>query len=188
MQAKDAAGVISEFRASGGQLGGDLAGTPVLLLHHIGARTLTERVTALIYTAQDDGSLVVAASNGGSETHPAWYHNLRAHPTVMVEVGTESFTVSASEVLGPARSRLWGQLAAASPSLRRFQAGTARLIPLLRFTRIQDDTPTADFSSGLRSSATIRRRSLGPVRKPDGTADAEPRCGTASVFRAACRT
>ena len=127
--------VIAEFRANDGRVGGDLAGTPVLLIHHLGARTRTERVTPLAYSSQADGRLVIAASNGGSPRHPAWYHNLKAHPTIAVELGTETFTALAEEVTGAAHADLWPKLAAASPTLGEFQAKTARRIPLFTLTR-----------------------------------------------------
>src|ERR1700722_1784784 len=109
--------VIAEFRANDGHLGGDLAGTPIILIHHIGAKTRTERVTPLAYSSQADGRLVIAASNGGSPTHPTWYHNLKAHPTIKVELGAETFTVLAEEVTGTARAELWPKLVAGSPPL-----------------------------------------------------------------------
>lgn len=127
--------VIAEFRANGGRVGGDLAGTPVLLIHHLGARTGTERVTPLAYSSQADGRLVIAASNGGLPRHPAWYQNLKAHPTITVELGTDTFTVLAAEVVGAARADLWPKLAAASPTLSEFQARTARRIPLFTLTK-----------------------------------------------------
>lgn len=127
--------VIGEFRANHGRVGGDLAGTPIVLIHHIGAKTGTERVTPLAYSSQADGRLVIAASNGGSPTHPAWYHNLKAHPTIDVELGTETFTALAEEVTGAAHAELWPKLVAASPALAEFQAKTTRRIPLLTLTR-----------------------------------------------------
>ena len=127
--------VIAEFRANHGRVGGDLADTPIILIHHLGARTRTERVTPLAYSSQADGRLVIAASNGGSPTHPAWYHNLKAHPTIEVELGTETFTVLAEEVTGAAHAELWPKLVAASPTLGEFQAKTARRIPLFTLTR-----------------------------------------------------
>jgi deazaflavin-dependent oxidoreductase (nitroreductase family) len=127
--------VIAEFRANHGRVGGVLADTPIILIHHIGGKTRTERVTPLAYSSQPDGRLVIAASNGGSPAHPAWYHNLRAHPTIDVEVGTETFTVRAEELVGAAHTELWPKLAAASPALSAFQAKTARRIPLVALTR-----------------------------------------------------
>jgi len=127
--------VIAEFRANRGRVGGDLADTPIILLHHIGAKTRTKRVTPLAYSSQFDGRLVIAASNGGSPTHPAWYRNVRAHPTVDVELGTETFTALAEEVTGDAHAELWPRLVAASPALGEFQAKSARQIPLFMLTR-----------------------------------------------------
>jgi deazaflavin-dependent oxidoreductase (nitroreductase family) len=128
--------VIAEFRANRGRVGGDLAGTSIILIHHLGAKSRTERVTPLAYSAQPDGSLVIAASNGGSPTHPAWYHNLKAHPTIDVELGTETFTALAQEVTGAAHTALWSTLVTKSPALSEFQAKTPRRIPLFSLTRL----------------------------------------------------
>jgi deazaflavin-dependent oxidoreductase (nitroreductase family) len=127
--------VIAEFRANAGHVGGELAGTPIILIHHIGAKTRIERVTPLIYSSQADGRLVIAASNGGSQTHPGWYHNLKAHPMIKVELGVETFTAAAEEVTGDAYAELWRKLAAASPALATFQTQTTRRIPLFTLTR-----------------------------------------------------
>jgi deazaflavin-dependent oxidoreductase (nitroreductase family) len=78
---------------------------------------------------------VIAASNGGSPTHPAWYHNLKAHPTIEVELGAETFTALAEEVIATAHAELWPNQVAASPALGEFQAKTARRIPLFTLTR-----------------------------------------------------
>ena len=127
--------VVAEFRANQGRVGGVLADMPIILIHHIGAKTQTELVTPLAYSSLADGRLVIAASNGGSPAHPAWYHNLKAHPIIDVEVGTESFTVLARELDASAHTELWPKLAEASPALREFQAKTARRIPLFALTR-----------------------------------------------------
>ena len=127
--------VIAEFRANRGRVGGDLADTPIILIRHIGAKTRTKLVTPLAYSLQPDDTLVIAASNAGSPTHPSWYHNLRAEPTIDVELGTETFTARAEEVTGPAHAALWSKLVAASPALGEFQAKTARRIPLFTLTR-----------------------------------------------------
>jgi deazaflavin-dependent oxidoreductase (nitroreductase family) len=127
--------VIAEFRSNHGRVGGDLAGTPLVLIHHIGAKTGRGRVTPLVYSSQPDGRLVITASNGGAATHPSWYHNLKAHPRIDVELGTETFTALAEEVTGAAHEELWAKLAAASRALAEFQAQTARRIPLFTLTR-----------------------------------------------------
>lgn len=127
--------VITEFRANGGCVGGDLAGTRIVLIHHLGARTQAERVTPLAYHWQADGTLTIAASNGGSPSHPIWYHNLKAHPTIEVELGIERFTVLAEEVTGAAHADLWRQMVSESPTLGQLQAKTRRRIPLFTLTR-----------------------------------------------------
>jgi deazaflavin-dependent oxidoreductase (nitroreductase family) len=127
--------VIAEFRANHGRVGGVLAGTPIILIHHIGAKTGTERVTPLAYSSLPESRLVIAASNGGSPTHPTWYHNLKAHPMIDVELGSETFTALAEEVSGAGRAALWPKLVAKSPALGAYQAQTPRQIPLFTLTR-----------------------------------------------------
>jgi deazaflavin-dependent oxidoreductase (nitroreductase family) len=127
--------IIEEFRANEGRVGGQLAGIPIILIHHVGARSGIERVTPLACTPQGDGRYVIVASNGGSPTHPSWYHNLKANPRIVVEVGTETFTVRAAELDGTARTQLWPKLVAAYPSLGEFETRTTRRIPLLVLTR-----------------------------------------------------
>jgi deazaflavin-dependent oxidoreductase (nitroreductase family) len=127
--------VIEEFRANDGRVTGSLTGTPILLLHHVGARSGIERVAPLAYTPHGAGGYLIVASNGGSPTHPSWYYNLKAHPTTQVETGTETFTVGAEELKGTARAKLWPKLLAESPSLREFDAATTRRIPLFLLTR-----------------------------------------------------
>jgi len=127
--------IIDEFRANGGRVGGLLAGTPMILLHHIGAKSGTVRVTPLACSPQPDGRLVIVAANGGSPAHPGWYYNLKANPTVTVEVGTQTFTVLAEELDGAARAELWPKLVAESPDLGKHQARTTRQIPVFLLTR-----------------------------------------------------
>jgi deazaflavin-dependent oxidoreductase (nitroreductase family) len=127
--------VIAEFRANEGRVGGALAGTPILLLHHVGAKSRTERVTPVAYSAHDDGAFVIVASNGGSRTHPGWYYNLRANPRIEVEIATDRFTAVALELDGMARAVLWPKLIEAAPSIGEFQAQTRRQIPLFVLRR-----------------------------------------------------
>ena len=127
--------IIEEFRANGGRVNGPLAETTLILIHHVGARSGIERIVPLACSPQDGGSFAIVASNGGSPTHPNWYHNLKAHPRVRVEVGTKTFTVLAEELDGAARDELWSKLVAESPAIGQYQAMTARRIPLLVLTR-----------------------------------------------------
>jgi len=127
--------IIEEFRANGGRVGGTLAGTPMVLIHHIGAKSGTERVTPLACNPQPDGRLAIVAANGGSPAHPNWYHNLKAHPAITVEAGTQTFTVLAEELDDAARAELWPKLVAQSPDLGKHQARTTRQIPVFMLTR-----------------------------------------------------
>jgi deazaflavin-dependent oxidoreductase (nitroreductase family) len=134
--------IIEEFRANHGRVGGMWTGTTLMLAHHIGAKSGTERVTPLACSPQGDGRFAIWAANGGSPTHPAWYYNLKANPRITVEVGTQTFTVLAEELGGTARAELWPRLVAewpkpvaGSPDLGAAQAQTTRQFPVFMLTR-----------------------------------------------------
>jgi deazaflavin-dependent oxidoreductase (nitroreductase family) len=134
--------ILTEFRANQGRVGGMWTGTTLILLHHIGARSGTERITPVACSAQGEGRFAIWAANGGSPVHPNWYHNLKAHPRITVEVGTQTFTVLAEELSGTARAELWPKLVAewpkpvtGSPDLGAAQARTARQFPVFMLTR-----------------------------------------------------
>jgi deazaflavin-dependent oxidoreductase (nitroreductase family) len=99
--------IIEEFRANEGKVGGMFEGMPILLVHHTGAKTGTERVNPVAYQKLDDGGWAIFASKGGHPTNPDWYHNLVANPKVSVEVGTDTFDVVAREAKGDERERIW---------------------------------------------------------------------------------
>ena len=127
--------IIAEFRANQGRVGGPWTGTPMILIYHIGARSGIERVSPLGCFPQADGRFAIAASNGGSPTHPDWYYNLKANPKIKAEVGAQTFTVLAEELKDTARAGLWPKLVAEAPSVGEFQARTARRIPVFMLTR-----------------------------------------------------
>ncbi len=127
--------IIEEFRANEGRVGGPFEGAPMILIHHIGARTGTERVAPLVYFPQDDGTMVIIASKAGAPTNPDWYHNLKANPSIEVEVGTETFRVTTEEVLGEERDQVWAKVVAERPGFGEYQEKTSRKIPVLRLTR-----------------------------------------------------
>lgn len=82
-------------------------GQPILLLHTRGARSGQPRSTPLLYTPHGDGFIVIA-SKAGAPQHPAWYHNLRAHPeAVVVEVSGRQISVHPHVAEEPERSELW---------------------------------------------------------------------------------
>jgi deazaflavin-dependent oxidoreductase (nitroreductase family) len=122
--------IIDEFRANEGRVGGVFEGSPLLLLHHSGAKSGKRRVNPVGYLS-DGGRYVVIASNGGAPTNPAWCHNLKAHPNVTIEVGIETIDVVASEATGVERERLFRTLAARAPQLSEYAQKTERLIPVI---------------------------------------------------------
>ncbi len=125
--------VIDEFRANEGKVGGYFEGAPMVLVHHLGARSGTERVNPLVYLP-DGEDLIIAATKGGSPTNPDWYHNLTANPEVTVEVGTQTFTVKASEVTGAERDDLWRRLVELRPGFADYETKTNRVFPMFRLT------------------------------------------------------
>lgn len=122
--------VIEEFRANGGKVGGDFAGMPILLLHSTGARSGATRTNPMVYLEHAGGYLVFA-SKAGADTHPAWYHNLKANPDAEIEVGTERLRVRAAELTGAERAERFAEAVAAFPVMAEHQRGTGRVIPVV---------------------------------------------------------
>ena len=128
------AGVIEEFRANSGKLGGRFEGAPVLLLSTIGARSGKQRTNPLMFLADGD-RWVVFASKGGAPTNPDWFHNLRANPNVTVELGSETLEAEAEIVEGPERDRLYARQAELYPGFGQYEHRTRRRIPVVALTR-----------------------------------------------------
>jgi deazaflavin-dependent oxidoreductase (nitroreductase family) len=126
--------VIKEFRDRGGEVAA-FEGAPLLLLTTTGAKSGRPHTTPLMYR-RDGDRLVVFASKAGAPTHPAWYHNLRANPTVTVEVGTESFEAEATVVPRDDRDRLFALQADERPQFAEYQTLTTRQIPAVALRRV----------------------------------------------------
>jgi deazaflavin-dependent oxidoreductase (nitroreductase family) len=126
--------IIEEFRANEGRVGGMFEGMSLLLLHHTGAKSGTERVNPLAFLT-DDGRYVVFASKGGAPTNPGWYWNLKANPDVTIEVGTDSIEATASEATGEQRERLFRAQADRFPQFDDYvQKAAGRKIPVMVLT------------------------------------------------------
>jgi deazaflavin-dependent oxidoreductase (nitroreductase family) len=122
---------IEEFRANGGTVGGDLAGFPILLLHHTGAKSGTERVNPLVYQQVGD-DVAVFASKGGAPTNPDWFHNLVANPATSIEIGTETYPVTARVAAGEERERIWESQKKAFSNFAEYEAAAGgREIPVI---------------------------------------------------------
>ena len=117
--------IIDEFRANDGMVGGIFEGKPILLLHHKGAKTGTERVNPLMYQ-QVGEAYAIFASKGGADTNPDWFHNLRAHPDVTIEVGTDKIDVRARIVDGGEMDQIWERQKRDFPQFADYEEKTAR--------------------------------------------------------------
>ena len=126
--------MIDEFRAKKGK-GIGWFGDRLLLLTTTGAKSGTVRTAPVAFT-RDDERYVIVASKGGAPTNPSWYHNLRAHPEVTLEVGDEKLRARAKVVKGTERDRLYEQHASALPVFRDYPKKTTRVLPVIVLERI----------------------------------------------------
>ena len=119
------------YRVTGGHVGHRFPfAPPTLLLDHVGAKSGTKRTTPLTYLADGD-DLVLVASKGGNPKHPAWFHNLRAHPDVTVQVGSRRLPVRARVATPEERMRLWPKVVEMYGGYAGYQRRTKREIPLI---------------------------------------------------------
>jgi deazaflavin-dependent oxidoreductase (nitroreductase family) len=127
-------GIIAEFRANDGRLGGQFEGGPVLLLHTTGAKTGADRVSPMMYL-DHDGHLYVFASKAGADSHPDWYRNLSANPEVRVELGTDTFGAIATSIESSERDRIYAIQVERAPGFGEYQEKTTRVIPVVELVR-----------------------------------------------------
>jgi deazaflavin-dependent oxidoreductase (nitroreductase family) len=123
--------VIAEFRENGGKVGGFFEGAPLLLLHHNGAKSGTERVNPLVYQ-QVDGSYAIFASAGGQPRDPQWFRNLVAHPEVTIEIGTSTLKATARVAEGDERDSIWTTQKERMANFAEYEKNAApRVIPVV---------------------------------------------------------
>lgn len=158
--------LIDEFRANNGAVTGMFERAPLVLVTHTGAKTGKKRTSPLAFT-RDGDRIVIIASKGGAPTHPHWYLNMVANPTVHVELPGESFDASVSEATGAERERLYRAQAAILPNFDDYEKATTRSIPVLVLTR---STPTTQQVLD-RHMATLLARDIDGVM-----ADYAPNC------------
>ena len=126
--------LIADMRANGGVVtAGPLAGHPLLIMTSRGAKTGQPRRAILTFT-RDGVDYVVAASNGGATTDPAWLLNLQADPVVSVEAEARTFQARASITDEATRDRLWGHHVEALPHFDEYAERSGRVIPMVRLT------------------------------------------------------
>ncbi len=130
--------VIEDFRANGGNVGGQFAGAPMVLVHHHGRRSGREFVTPMMYLVDSTpDTIYVFASKGGAPTNPDWYENLTETGRGEVEVGTETYPVTVQDVEGDERDRIYAEQARRYPGFAEYAVKTAgiRTIPVLALRR-----------------------------------------------------
>jgi deazaflavin-dependent oxidoreductase (nitroreductase family) len=126
--------IIEDFRANDGKVGGGFEGAPMLLLTTTGAKSGLERTSPLVYF--DDGDRwLIFASAAGADHHPAWYHNIVAHPAVTVVVGSETIHAIAVPLEGEERDETYARQVEAMPGFGEYQEKTTRTIPVIALTR-----------------------------------------------------
>jgi deazaflavin-dependent oxidoreductase (nitroreductase family) len=132
--------IIDEFRANQGRVGPPFEGAPLTLVHHRGRKSGRQYVTPVMYLPSDDDSKVmyIFASKNGAPENPSWYHNLVDAGSAEVEVGTDTFPVSVSEVTGTDRDRVFAEQARRYPGFGEYAEKTAgiRTIPVLALRRV----------------------------------------------------
>jgi deazaflavin-dependent oxidoreductase (nitroreductase family) len=126
--------IVAEFRANGGNMSGQFAGAPLLLLTTTGAKSGQQRTRPLVYLLEG-GQIYIFAGNRGAATNPAWYHNLVAHPDVTVEVGAEKFEARAIIIEGEEADRLGNIQLQKIPALAEITAKMTRKIPAVLLKR-----------------------------------------------------
>ncbi len=127
--------VVEAFRTHDGVAPDQVGDMPLLLLTTTGAKSGQPRLSPLAYIMDGD-RYVVVASKGGAPTHPDWYHNIVAHPDVVIEVGPEKFAARAEIASEPERTRLFNAAADELPRLRDHEQNTRRTIPVITLTRV----------------------------------------------------
>ena len=124
---------VAIYKLSRGRVGGRIDGMPCLLLRTVGRRSGRPHTVCLSYLPDGD-SMVVVGSFGGADRHPAWYHNLRANPQVIVQEGERVFAATAETITGAEREAVWQARIEGAPRYVHYQQRTDREIPLVRIS------------------------------------------------------
>jgi deazaflavin-dependent oxidoreductase (nitroreductase family) len=126
--------IIDAFRANGGTV--PQFGRGLVLLHHRGAKSGTERVSPVAALKTGPDTWLIAASKAGAPDNPAWYHNLLASPDIAIETPDDGeLTVHVTELAGEERAEAWEAFTAVYAGFLDYQEKTDRVIPVLRLAR-----------------------------------------------------
>jgi deazaflavin-dependent oxidoreductase (nitroreductase family) len=119
------------FTVSKGRILGTALGMPVVKLDTIGRKSGKVRSTMLTVPIVDGERLVLVASFGGDDRHPAWYRNLQAHPEVRATIAGSTRAMVARTASDDEKSRLWHQITELAPVYAQYQQKTERPIPVV---------------------------------------------------------
>ncbi|HEY3712474.1 MAG TPA: nitroreductase/quinone reductase family protein [Amycolatopsis sp.] len=120
------------LKISGGKAGWHVSDMPVLKLTTIGRKSGRPRTVMLTSPIQEGTTLVVVASRGGDDIHPAWFLNLRDNPQVEVSYrGEPARPMHARVATAEERARLWPLVVADHKNYAEYQTKTTREIPLV---------------------------------------------------------
>jgi deazaflavin-dependent oxidoreductase (nitroreductase family) len=125
-----------EFRSNGGRLT-SFGDAPLLLLTTSGARSGQSHTNPVMYLADehDSNRVYIFAAYAGSDSHPAWFHNLVANPQeVGIEIGSDTLTANAEVIPEPRRSEVYAVQASRHPRFADYQTMTTRPIPVIAIT------------------------------------------------------
>ena len=117
------------YRLSGGRLMNTLGGDPICLITMTGAKSGKVRTIPLMYVPYKEGVLLVA-SQGGAPKHPVWYHNLLAHPDIVVEQSGRKMHLTARILSGEERAQAWPVCVEHYADYADYQQRTNREIPV----------------------------------------------------------
>jgi deazaflavin-dependent oxidoreductase (nitroreductase family) len=124
--------VIAEFRTNRGEVAAPYDDPPpMLLVHTVGARSGKEHVVPMRCLPDGETLYIFASSHGGAR-HPDWYHNVIAHPDIVIEKGTETIPVHATELRGDERAAIFSRQVARFPIFAEYERKLSRTIPVIR--------------------------------------------------------
>lgn len=136
-QVKDAVGrVVTAFHktvhaVSGGRLGSNMFGMPVVMLTTTGRKSGMERTTPLTSPLREGDTIVLVASWGGDDRHPQWYRNLQENPKVKATIDNRTRDYIARTATDAEKAGLWPKVVASYKGYGDYQTRTSREIPLV---------------------------------------------------------
>jgi deazaflavin-dependent oxidoreductase (nitroreductase family) len=115
--------------------GSKMGGRPLLYLTTVGAKSGQRRTAVVMPFPEGDDAWLIVASKGGAATHPAWFHNIAAHPDqVEVEVDGRKTAVTPQTLSGEERAAAWRRITSERPNFAGYETKTDRQIPVIRLT------------------------------------------------------